>query len=275
MHDDFGDNLRLLCSYYKSTAEVCRRLGINRPQFNRYLNGINRPSDSTMRRLCDFFGVEVHEMLLPHGQFQRLIQVRPQQGERTALLPLQPDSLEQQYLQRLNRAGQNGLDKYLGYYFEYYLSMAYPGSILRTLVCLEEHDGKTYYQRTERIRERPGSKPFHGVYRGMVEFLSDRIFLSDYETLTNFEMTQTVLYPSFRNRVDRLSGLRIGVSGSGERVPCCTRVLYEYLWREVDRQRVLALCGLYSCDDPALDADIRAAIRNDIGPGEWHFRARF
>ena len=275
MHDDFGDNLRLLCSYYKSTAEVCRRLGINRPQFNRYLNGINRPSDSTMRRLCDFFGVEVHEMLLPHGQFQRLIQVRPQQGERTALLPLQPDSLEQQYLQRLNRAGQSGLDKYLGYYFEYYLSMAYPGSILRTLVCLEEHDGKTYYQRTERIRERTGSKPFHGVYRGMVQFLSDRIFLSDYETLTNFEMTQTVLYPSFRNRVDRLTGLRIGVSGSGERVPCCTRVLYEYPGREVDRQRVLALCGLYACDDPALDADIRAAIRNDIGPGEWHFRARF
>ncbi|MEB3734960.1 helix-turn-helix transcriptional regulator [Halopseudomonas pachastrellae] len=69
MHDDFGDNLRLLCSYYKSTAEVCRRLGINRPQFNRYLNGVNRPSDSTMRRLCDFFGVEVYELLLPTGSF--------------------------------------------------------------------------------------------------------------------------------------------------------------------------------------------------------------
>ncbi|MEB3734961.1 hypothetical protein ULF88_14565 [Halopseudomonas pachastrellae] len=162
--------------------------------------------------------------------------MRPQPGERPALAPVQPASFEQNYLERLNRVGQSGLDKYLGYYFEYYLSMAYPGSILRTLVCLEEHEGKTYYQRTERIRERPGSKPFHGVYRGMVQFLSDRIFLADYETLTNFEMTQTVLYPSFRNRVDRLTGLRIGVSGSGERVPCCTRVLYEYLGREVDRQ---------------------------------------
>lgn len=65
MHDDFGDNLRLLCSYYKSTAEVCRRLGINRPQFNRYLNGINRPSDSTMRRLCDFSALKFTRCCCP------------------------------------------------------------------------------------------------------------------------------------------------------------------------------------------------------------------
>ena len=35
MHEDFARNLRLLCSYYRSVAEVCRRLEINRPQFNR------------------------------------------------------------------------------------------------------------------------------------------------------------------------------------------------------------------------------------------------
>jgi len=270
MPDDFGDNLRLLCSYYKSTAEVCRRLGINRPQFNRYLNGSNKPSDSTMRRLCDFFGVEVHEMLLPHGQFQRLVQVRPQQQARPAA-----PAAEIEHLAHLNSVGQSGLEKYLGYYFEYYLSMAYPGSVLRTLVCLERRDGNVCYQRTERIKPKRGGKPFHGVYKGLVQFLSDRIFLLDYETLTNFEMTQTILYPSFQNRVDRITGLRLGVSGSGERVPCCTRVLYEYLGTQVDRQRVLSLCGLYAADDPELDEDIRASVRNDIGAGDWHFRARF
>ena len=38
-----AENLRLLSSYYKSVAEVCRRLDINRQQFNKYLSGQTAP----------------------------------------------------------------------------------------------------------------------------------------------------------------------------------------------------------------------------------------
>lgn len=270
MNDDFKDNLRLLCSYYKSTAEVCRRLGINRPQFNRYLSGINRPSANTMRRFCEFFGVEHYEIVLPHHQFLRLVQVRPaSQIQSTGV------SIETEHLTKLNELGQNGLDKYLGYYFEYYFSMAHPGKILRTLICIEEQDGKTYYQRTERLQEKGRKKPFHNLYKGMVQFLSGRIFLMDYESLTGVEMTQTILFPSFKSRVDRLNGLRLGVSGSGERMPCCARVVYEYLGPRVDRHNALKLCGLYSRDSEEIDVGIRQAIDNQMAPDEWHFRARF
>lgn len=54
MHDDFVANLRLLCSYYPSIAEVCRRLTINRAQFNRYLSGRYRPSHAALQRICHF-----------------------------------------------------------------------------------------------------------------------------------------------------------------------------------------------------------------------------
>ena len=147
MNDSFPENLRLLCSYYKSIAEVCRRLSVNRPQFNRYLSGTTFPSNSTLRRVCDFFGVEEHEILLPHNQFRRLLQVRPIADQE----PVQAHTLEQQHFDKLNSVGQNGIEKYVGYYFEYYLSMAYPGKVLRTLVCIERLQGKTYYQRTERL----------------------------------------------------------------------------------------------------------------------------
>mgnify|MGYP001972390984 CR=1 FL=1 len=40
-----------------SIAAVCRRVGINRQQFNKYLAGAVRPSRHNMRRICDFFGV--------------------------------------------------------------------------------------------------------------------------------------------------------------------------------------------------------------------------
>ena len=270
MHEDFARNLRLLCSYYRSIAEVCRRLGINRPQFNRYLSGRYRPSAHTLRRFCDFFGVEEHEILLPSGQFERLVQVRPR-----APASSEPESPESRHFAHLKDIGTPGLDKYLGYYFENYLSMACSGKLLRTLVCLEQHNDRVCYQRTERLVEHPHEKAYHGIYVGIAHFLTDRIFLTDYESLTGLEMTQTILFPSFKNRVTRLNGLKLGVSGSGERMPCCARVVYEYLGPAVDVRRALRLCGLYEPDDAQVDESIRKAVINEISPGEWHFRARF
>ncbi|WP_296057869.1 helix-turn-helix transcriptional regulator [uncultured Amphritea sp.] len=270
MHQDFASNLRLLCSYYKSIAEVCRRLDINRPQFNRYLSGRYKPSAHTLLRFCDFFGVEEHEILMPHEQFERLIKVRPR-----PVVVNESAHQESEHLARLQRAGISSLEKYLGHYFEYYESMAYPGRILRTLICIERQDDRVYYQRTERLREHPGDNVFHGVYQGIVNYLTDRIFMLDYETLTGNEMTQTILFPSFKNRVSRLSGLKLGVSGSGERMPCCTRVVYEYLGRTVDKQRALSLCGLYEQNSAEIDSSIKAAISNTMDENDRHFRALY
>ena len=76
MSADFCANLRLLSDHYKSIAEVCRRLGVNRSQFNKYLNGRSRPSRHIMKKICDFFGVEEYEVLLPHKEFDELIRLR-------------------------------------------------------------------------------------------------------------------------------------------------------------------------------------------------------
>ena len=50
-----GANLRKLCSLHKSVAEVSRKLGINRQQFNKYLSGDAIPSLRNLRRITDFF----------------------------------------------------------------------------------------------------------------------------------------------------------------------------------------------------------------------------
>lgn len=272
-NEDFARNLRLLCSFYKSIAEVCRRLDLNRPQFNRYLSGKHRPGGHTLRRLCHFFGVEEHEILQPSAQFERLVQLRPPPAERPAVAEETPGAAHLNHLRHLGAGA--GLDRFLGSYFETYLSMASPGQILRTLVTLRRDGDSVYYQRTERFPDPAVGKTFHGVYLGAVHLLTDRIFLNDYETLTGLEMTQTILFPSFKNRVSRLSGLRLGVSGTEDRTPCCTRVVYEYLGPQVNPRRALRLCGLFGLNDPRIDPLTRRAITNDIAPGEWHFRARF
>ncbi|WP_234710602.1 XRE family transcriptional regulator [Sinorhizobium arboris] len=203
-------------------------------------------------------------------RFAELVQLRPR-----ARVEVPAATPEAAHLSRLKEIGSAGLDKYLGYYFENYYSMAYPGRILRTLVRFEQSEGGIFYRRSERLVERPGEKAYRGVYRGMAHFLRDRIFLVDYETLTGLEISQTILFPSFKNRITRLTGLKLGVSGSGERMPCCARVVYDYLGLAVNPRQALSMCGLYEPDDPRLDAALRAAVTNDIAPGQVLFRANF
>ncbi|WP_129141225.1 helix-turn-helix transcriptional regulator [Modicisalibacter coralii] len=271
MHDDFAANLRLLCSYYRSIAEVCRRLEINRAQFNRYLSGRYRPAGHTMRRICDFFGVEVHEILLPHAEFQPLVRLRPGLQSRSA--PERPDASPGMPAALLE-AGRQGMSRYLGCYHEYYLAMSRPGQVLCTLVCLERHGDDVVYQRTERMPT-GGGRVFHNRYRGVAMLLSDRLFLVDHESLNGHEITQTILFPSFKSQVFRLSGLKLGVADSSERMPCGVRVVYERLGGALGGRQALAGCGLYALDDPRLDPAVVAAIRNDVAPGEWQFRARY
>jgi transcriptional regulator with XRE-family HTH domain len=61
----FGRNLRLLSAPYASVAALCRELGINRTQFNRYLSGESFPRPDVLHRICLFFGVDARVLLEP------------------------------------------------------------------------------------------------------------------------------------------------------------------------------------------------------------------
>ena len=61
----FGRNLRLLCQPYASVSALCRELGINRTQFNRYLCGERFPRPDILQRICPYFKVDAR-ILLQH-----------------------------------------------------------------------------------------------------------------------------------------------------------------------------------------------------------------
>ncbi|MDG1581297.1 helix-turn-helix transcriptional regulator [Pseudomonas sp. GOM6] len=260
MADPLGSNLKLLCSHYRSIAEVCRRLEINRAQFNRYLAGQSRPTAFNLKRICDFFGVEDYELLLPPEQFARLIGARVGASGRQA----QADPLLE-LLQPLREQG-NDLRRYCGYYFEYSNCMSVPGSILLSLVQLREERGDFLFERQERQGRQDAARGGESEdwvrcrYLGAAFYLQDRLFLMDYESLTGNEMTQTILIPSFKSRITRLNGLKTGVSSGDLRTPACTRVVWEFLGTEVNRVNAFRQIGLYSPDDPRIDADIRQRL---------------
>ena len=61
----FGDNLRILARSFPSVSQLCRELGINRTQFNRYLSGESFPRPDVLHRICTFFDVDSRILLEP------------------------------------------------------------------------------------------------------------------------------------------------------------------------------------------------------------------
>lgn len=66
----FGQNLRILARDYPSISELCRDLGINRTQFNRYLAGESFPRPDVLYRICDFFDTDARILLAPLDQIE-------------------------------------------------------------------------------------------------------------------------------------------------------------------------------------------------------------
>ncbi|WP_311733216.1 helix-turn-helix transcriptional regulator [Sulfitobacter noctilucicola] len=64
----FGANLRLLSLPYSSISDLSRQLGINRTQYNRYLNGESFPRPDVLSRICTFFDVDARVLLEPVDQ---------------------------------------------------------------------------------------------------------------------------------------------------------------------------------------------------------------
>ena len=266
---DFARNLRFLCSYYRSVSEVCRRVGLNRQQFNKYVVGTARPSGRNMRRICDFFGVDEYEILSPHAELRRIIEIK---GVRNA-----GDS-ESAVIQRIkNTMGSSGkeLQAYLGYYHFYFYSFSYPGRLLKALLHMTERNGLVTYRRIERLidRETPNTTGSVFKYEGVAIYLRERIFMVDREALMGNEISQTILYPSYKSKVDLLSGLTLGTAGKTSREPICSRVVLQYLGDAIDLRSAMAECGLYDINTSKIDPSIRQSIANDIPKDAYALRA--
>ncbi|TBN50666.1 helix-turn-helix transcriptional regulator [Pseudomonas sp. BGI-2] len=249
-------NLKLLCSHYRSVAEVCRKIRINRGQFNKYLCGNSVPTPFNLKRICDFFGVEAFEITLPTEQFITLIGVKSRKTSHSG-----EGTESQKMLEHLRRKSSPELKAHIGYYYEYYHAMTEPGSILCSLVHVRVDGPDVVYERNERLQIAGVEGEFERYrYVGTAYYLRDRLFLIDYESLTSNEISQTILIPSFKSCITRLNGLKMGVSAADHRAPACSRVVWEYLGQEINRSDAYRRVRLYDVNDPAIDEDLRARL---------------
>jgi transcriptional regulator with XRE-family HTH domain len=62
----FAENLRRRCGEYGTIADVCRGIGINRQQFNKYLAGGSFPNAITLRKICAFLNISEQSLFVDH-----------------------------------------------------------------------------------------------------------------------------------------------------------------------------------------------------------------
>jgi len=259
----FSENLTLLCGHFRSIAEVCRRMGLNRQQFNKYLSGQVHPSRHNMRRMCDFFGVTESEMLMDPPRFGQLLGLRNRPIAKAQLdVPLR-------HLERIF-ARSHPMDRYAGYYFRYFYSFGNKGCIIRSLAGIVVRENRGYFKNIEVLRD-PDTRRWTGSnkYEGMIFQLADRIQVFEYETKEVNSVTQMTLYPSYRQRIDFLMGIQTGGPTRRGRKPGASRVAMEFLGTEINLRRALRQTGLFRPDDPSLRPEIVRAITNEIRNGDF------
>lgn len=247
----FHSKLRQLCGRERSISEVCRRIGINRQQFNKYLAGTSLPSRRVLERICEFFGVAEADLV-----------------SSAPLPPPKSDASGDAIRLALDEARASslsgGIARYYGCYLKYQHSTIDAGKIVRSLVLIGERHGYPSARTMVRIGKVSGAAPAKQIFRyeGIALLLKERLFIVERELLAGSEWTQSILSPSYTRVVERLYGLRLGVSASPSRDPFAARIVMERCPPDVSLKWALRQVGLFAQDDPGLPGWIAGALRH-------------
>lgn len=263
---NFSKNLRYSCKFYKSISAVSRKLAINRQQFETYINGNVFPSRSTMKKICDFLGVEETEITLPTETYEAVFMGRRTKG---GLRDVISSSIEQ--LVGDFEASRRELRQYLGYYYACYYSCGRPGYIIRSLVKVEEKDGLFSIFTLERLVEHGKREVSNFLFRrnGVLFKNTSRLMILDLEPRIGRTPSMTILFPTNRNRVTLLTGVHTTVSGGFSQKPFSTRIVYQFIGTNPNVRERLRKCGVFHHDSDDISPEIKARIENIIAADSY------
>jgi len=251
--DDFATNLRLLCSTESSVSAICRQIGLNRQQFNKYLSGAARPSPANMRRIALHFGVRPAEFLLPADEFENHPSVA---GKLTGphVAPAHQGGFESAF-----RGQTIPLRRYLGYYLSYFLTQSWENSIICAIVRLDEFNGMIRCRSLERSVDPDDGSLYLSKYDGRVAILGNRVFVMEYQTLARDALVETVLNPVGRGQLQYLRGTTFGIT-SRQRTPFTSPVVWRHLGDSISLRNAMRKVGRYDVNSASLDGRARSIL---------------
>ncbi|MCV9961098.1 helix-turn-helix domain-containing protein [Pararhizobium sp. BT-229] len=246
--DTFAENLRFACATRPSISQICREIGINRQQFNRYISGEARPSAHNLGRIASFFGLGSQDFSLAVPAFRtRLTQPDRRMVDGGQLLEGLPGDLP-------------SLRRHLGYFQTYHLSPSWPGLVVCSCARLLEENGSVHVKSIERIRDASHEIRQFSKYVGLAAFWRNRIFVTERSISRQPMMAQTILMPFEVHQRVYLRGVTMGVSWRKENLPYASRVIWRHLGTNPDKRQVLSRCGVLPVNSRQLPSTVRSYL---------------
>lgn len=255
MDQNFSKNLKHICAERVSIAQICREIGINQQQFNRYLSGAGMPSAHNLRRICLYFNVLESDLLSRSDQF---IAERGQLNNNRPTV--HKDPFANAFPGDLSR-----LRQYVGAYHIHFLSPSWPGHIMIGAAFLDELNGQVNVRTIERGRGPSRERLQRTRYDGRAAFHGSRIFVVEFESEQEGSITETVLYPAHRQQRTYLRGMTMGLAWRPRRMPYASRVIWKRIENRVLTRDALNRCGVFAIDNQAIEPTIRNFLLEKTG----------
>ncbi len=271
-HQNFAANLLALCNRHGTIASVCRLLGINRQQFNKYLAGTNLPGPAILDRISQFFGVPPETLFAAPTDGPLAAKLTPDMApEAERYLDLIPAAFRQRVAVAFAEQREAGLRE--GCYALFFPFTRDPTHCVRAAVSVYRRNGLTLFSRITRMRL-PGRRRRYAPQQrhdGVViaapaslQFVAnDRHGFRDI-SLARFEA------PAQSSR-GLLNGLAMGLGT--ESPPMSMRVALEYLGSAGLERQMLERSGLLPIDSPDVPEQFRLAVR--LAPGGVPYLSAF
>ena len=168
----FAENLRDLCLSKGTIAVVCRDLGMNRQQFNKYLSGAALPNPVTLTKIAAYFGIDQMALFQSRESSRISLPENTDVGFAASLLE------DTEIIKHLNITANQSRDVPLqdGCYHVYYPWLFDPECLVRAVLVVFRKGGMTYFRRYTRLQTAETAKLRHyarGCHEGII-FRHDR-----------------------------------------------------------------------------------------------------
>lgn len=242
--------MRQACSTRPSISRICREAGLNRQQFNRYTNGQAVPSAYNRLRIARLFGIEPEDFDLPRDEFRkRLAPSEARAAPGGTLLDAYPGDIA-------------ALERYLGFYQTYHLSMSWPGRVVCACAHVKKHDGRVVVTTRERMRDEASGIDLRSRYIGLAAYRRNRLFVTERTSGDHMTIGQTILMPFEIHQRLYLRGITMGISWRKENLPYASRMIWRHFGHDVDRRALLSRCGLHRLEDGALPEPVSRYLKS-------------
>ncbi|QKD02693.1 helix-turn-helix domain-containing protein [Mesorhizobium loti] len=238
-------NLRRLIRGHASVSAVCRALGINRTQFERYLQGQAVPNKATAQLICDYFKIDENELY-------RQPEIEGQADEYA--------SLRQKLYENMVRPPSPAIAG--GTYFTYFSVPGRPELLMRSVTFVRREAELVTFRRVTRWApgDGQGGARVPGNHYGVVISRLNWIYFNGINSRQTSEPSILALqWASISEPV--LVGKAIVLTGSG---PAFVTAIMRQEVTRIGKRRAMQMAHIVSFDDPGLDQLVVSLIREGV-----------